>query len=366
MKTAPNNMHSSLQDFIEHRKTGLSLNHVVGCPLNCSYCVRHLFDNYDVKNPTQIVPNYVAVEALLSHKNFEINITPIQIFNRATDPFLPETKGHLFQTLELLDAAGIRNHVIIISRYKVLESDLDRMNHFKNIKVSLFFTFSGILDKRIEPVSSDIAKESYTLACSLRKNFKVFLYWRPIIEGVNDSDMISSEVARLGELGDGVVISGLFFKGRIAEYFERNKIVIPYDSGARRKILPRSTEEKVLNSLSNVPVYRKTSCAVSAAWGEGDYNGHYGIREICDICSDRQLAICAQNHSMPTRDAIEAIIAKFQVGARLVSISEEYATVCNSTEQERYLLQHHFRFQFHDEKYPHKFGRHGKAEIGWS
>src|SRR5207249_1147538 len=35
-----------LLEVIENRKSGLSLNHVVGCPLDCGYCVRHLFDNF--------------------------------------------------------------------------------------------------------------------------------------------------------------------------------------------------------------------------------------------------------------------------------------------------------------------------------
>ncbi|MCY1258434.1 reverse transcriptase [compost metagenome] len=37
----------SLRDPVEYRKSGLSLNHIVGCPLDCSYCVRHLFGNFD-------------------------------------------------------------------------------------------------------------------------------------------------------------------------------------------------------------------------------------------------------------------------------------------------------------------------------
>ncbi|MDY1109738.1 radical SAM protein, partial [Pseudomonas aeruginosa] len=41
----------SLRDPVEYRKSGLSLNHIVGCPLDCSYCVRHLFGNFDQRKP---------------------------------------------------------------------------------------------------------------------------------------------------------------------------------------------------------------------------------------------------------------------------------------------------------------------------
>jgi hypothetical protein len=40
-------MRSELLDVIEYRKSGLSVNWIVGCPLDCGYCVRHLFDNFE-------------------------------------------------------------------------------------------------------------------------------------------------------------------------------------------------------------------------------------------------------------------------------------------------------------------------------
>ena len=29
------------REVIEYRKSGLSLNHIQGCPLDCAYCIRH-------------------------------------------------------------------------------------------------------------------------------------------------------------------------------------------------------------------------------------------------------------------------------------------------------------------------------------
>ncbi|MGH8906957.1 MAG: hypothetical protein ACRD0K_10675 [Egibacteraceae bacterium] len=48
-------LRSELQDVIEYRKSGLSLNHIIGCPLDCAYCVRHLFDNYEMKTPRALM-----------------------------------------------------------------------------------------------------------------------------------------------------------------------------------------------------------------------------------------------------------------------------------------------------------------------
>jgi hypothetical protein len=29
------------REVVEYRKSGLSLNHIQGCPLDCAYCIRH-------------------------------------------------------------------------------------------------------------------------------------------------------------------------------------------------------------------------------------------------------------------------------------------------------------------------------------
>ncbi len=29
------------REVVEYRKSGLSLNHILGCPLDCAYCIRH-------------------------------------------------------------------------------------------------------------------------------------------------------------------------------------------------------------------------------------------------------------------------------------------------------------------------------------
>ena len=46
VRPAPANLPASLKDVVDYRKSGLSLNHIVGCPLDCGYCVRHLFQNF--------------------------------------------------------------------------------------------------------------------------------------------------------------------------------------------------------------------------------------------------------------------------------------------------------------------------------
>jgi hypothetical protein len=97
------------REAIEYRKSGLSLNHIQGCPLDCAYCIRHTYGLWDQRMPKALMTDAQAVEELVSHRYFLPHITPVQVFNRATDPFLPAVRPQTFAVLENLDARGLRN-----------------------------------------------------------------------------------------------------------------------------------------------------------------------------------------------------------------------------------------------------------------
>lgn len=40
------------------------------------------------------MPDEAAVEQLVNHRYFQADVTPLQILNRATDPFLPIVRPH--------------------------------------------------------------------------------------------------------------------------------------------------------------------------------------------------------------------------------------------------------------------------------
>lgn len=40
-----------MAQVITYRKSGLSLNHIIGCPLDCGYCVRHFWGDFEHKTP---------------------------------------------------------------------------------------------------------------------------------------------------------------------------------------------------------------------------------------------------------------------------------------------------------------------------
>ncbi|WP_244884215.1 radical SAM protein [Carbonactinospora thermoautotrophica] len=358
------------KEVVEYRKSGLSLNHVMGCPLDCAYCIRHVYGAWDMRQPRALMTDAEAVELLVNHRYFQPDVTPLQIFNRATDPFLPKVKDHLFAVLEDLDERGLRNHVLVITRYRVDAEDCVRLNALGNLRVTLLFTYSGIDDQRIEPFPKEVAEKSLRLAAQLAGRYRAVLYWRPLVPGLNDSPEHLIRAVELSRVAHATVFTGLFYRDEIAAYYRANGLPEPYGETARRKIVPETLEKRVLEAFrtgNGGPLFRKTSCAVSFVHGEPDYNGHYGIRELCDICPTQQLDRCAVAHRVPSAEELREIAARLPEGEdfQVVEVSERAAVVAGLEEQPRYFLQHSLGFQIHDVRHPHRHRRHGRADIGW-
>jgi DNA repair photolyase len=358
------------REVVEYRKSGLSLNHIQGCPLDCAYCIRHTYGLWDQRTPRALMTDARAVEELVNHRYFQPHVTPVQVFNRATDPFLPVVRPHTFAVLEDLDERGLTNHVLVITRHQMKPDDIIRMNQVRHLKVTLLFTYSGIDNQDIEPYPSRVAATSLKLmSVPIRRRYRTVLYWRPLVPGLNDSPDRIAQARDLATHADATVFTGLFYRDQIADYYRTNGLPEPYEDTARRKIVPETLEQRILAAFGRaVPLFRKTSCAVAYAHGLPDYNGHYGIRELCDICPLSQLELCGGAHHVPTPDRIRQAAGQLPeaAGLEVVSVTERAAVVAGlQTEQPRYYLQHALGFQVHDARYPHHPHRHGRADIGW-
>ncbi len=358
------------RQVIEYRKSGLSLNHIQGCPLDCAYCIRHTYGLWDERQPRALMSDAEAVQELVGHRYFQPHVTPVQVFNRATDPFLPTVRPHTFAVLEDLDARGLRNHVLVITRHRMKLEDAHRLNRLQSLKVSLLFTYSGIRDKRIEPFPSEVTAESLKLmSAPERREYRTILYWRPLVPGLNDTDEHLDQAYELSKHSDATVFTGLFYRDQIAAYYRANGLPEPYGETARRKVVPEMLEQRVLAAFAESrSLFRKTSCAVSYVHGLPDYNGHVGIAELCDICPLSQLDLCRAAHRVPTEAQIYEVARVLPEASRLkvVDITQRAAVVSGlDDEQPRYFLQHALGFQTHDVRHPHHYRHHGRADIGW-
>lgn len=54
------------REVVEYRKSGLSLNHIQGCPLDCAYCIRHTYGLWDHRMPRALMPDAKAVEQIVT------------------------------------------------------------------------------------------------------------------------------------------------------------------------------------------------------------------------------------------------------------------------------------------------------------
>lgn len=359
------------REVVEYRKSGLSLNHIQGCPLGCAFCIRHSYGLWDSQRPTALMSDADAVRELVEHRYFRPNLTPVQLFNRATDPFLPVVVPHTFAVLEDLDARRLTNHVLVITRERVTVEHCARLNALANLTVTLLFTWSGIDDPRVEPFPSSVAAASLRTAYEQAGRYRAILYWRPIVPGLNDTPGHLAQARELAGHAHATVFTGLFYRDDIAAYYRANGIPEPYPDTARRKIVPAELEGRVLAAFAGaqVALFRKTSCAVSFAHRVADYNGHVGIRELCDICPVVQLARCTAAHRTPTSDRVHEVASVLPEADRLrvVDIDARRVQVAGwDAEQPRYFLQHALGYQVHDTRHPHRPGRHGRAEIGWT
>ncbi|MFF1417232.1 radical SAM protein [Streptomyces sp. NPDC058280] len=358
------------REVVEYRKSGVSLNHIQGCPLDCAYCIRHTYGLWDQRVPRALMSDDEAVEELVNHRYFQPHVTPVQVFNRATDPFLPIVRPHTFAVLEDLDARKLTNHVLVITRHQMKPEDIERLNRLRCVKVTLLFTYSGIDNKDIEPYPSHVAAESLKLMSEPReRRYRTVLYWRPLVPGLNDSPQHLDQAYELSRHADATVFTGLFYRDQIADYYRANKLPEPYDEAARRKIMPETLERRVLSTFAGSDsLFRKTSCAVAYAHELSDYNGHYGIPELCDICPLAQLNRCKNAYKVPDARRVRKVADALPEarGMVVVNITEHAAIVSGlETEQPRYYVQHALGFQVHDVRHPHRERRHGRADIGW-
>jgi hypothetical protein len=247
-----------------------------------------------------------------------------------------------------------------------------------NLRVTLLVTHSGIDDARVEPVDSNIAARSLQVAHEHAERYRVVLYWRPLVPGLNDTDAHIARARELSRFAHAVVFTGLFYRAQIQAYYRELGLPEPYQDTARRKVLPAELERRILTAFGQLtaedglradpagaPLFRKTSCGVAYAHRVADYNGHYGICELCDICPVGQLKRCASAFRRPEQAQVEQMAAG--LGATAVPMIGDRAIIVQGLdEQRRYLMQHTLGYQVHDATKLHHYRRHGRAELGWT
>jgi hypothetical protein len=310
------------------------------------------------------------VDLLTRHHAFRPHTTPIQLLNKATDPFLPGVRPHLFRVLRALDQPGYTNHVLIITRFTVTAADMADLESLRHLRVTVLFTYSGITDPRVEPIAkSGITVTSIRTACAAKERTGVILYWRPIVPGWNDQPGTMAHVLDVGRNADAIVFTGYYHKPKNFEYLSEQGVPLPYGEADfhRRKVMPAELDAAVVAAWRasgiSTPLFRKTSCGVAFAHQAADYNGHWGVRELCDICPVAQQQRCAASYHQPTAGDLDRVLAQLGYQAPFL-IEDGHVLTRGLGEQGRYAVQHTLGFQIWELDQPHALHAHGRAPLG--
>lgn len=195
------------------------------------------------------------------------------------DPMLyPEsTRVHL----DTLEAAVHTGPVVVITKGDIRRNGLGII---RSRGLDLHFGLSYFGDRRFDCVGTAhmLDRNLKALRSLPDPNVTCNIEYRPIIRDINDGDGNMREVFEIAsEYKVPVAYSGLQVDESLAERIKaRNLPFRPYDGYefGMKKNLPPEIEDRIrgFSAKYGVPVFRKTSCAISYCTGMGrDYNAHY-------------------------------------------------------------------------------------------
>lgn len=317
-------------------KSWLSINTAVGCYRGCVYCNKDFYNIGDKKEslltPSELVKN------LESDWRFYRDKTPLSVNSRGIDPFNVHVAEETIEVLDILSKKGLKNVVGLITRGPISENNMAALSRLsRSLNLVVLFTYSG-LPKSYEPTSHSWEKNTNTLNRLSDSGIKTIFYLRPIIAGVNDKEDVLIRLFRLAEkYSDAIVRESLRPNFTITPKIEALGVKVPdeqvNDAAIGRKSLTQKTRETIdrvyIQQGVRVPMFKKTSCAVSYLFGEPDYNAHWSKAETCcsQFCPASQMSRCAARKGADISvTRLQEIVGKkhFEICARKVDSSEYF------------------------------------------
>ena len=270
--------------------------------------------------------------------------------------------------MQRLDALGLNNSILVITRAHVTKEDVEKLEQLQNIKVSILVTYSGIIDTRIEPIAKNgITVKSIETIARYKRKTKLILYWRPIVVGWNDDAESFERVFKVAQYTDAIVYTGYYHRPENYAHLKSVGLDVSYGDFARRKFLPKELENRIFEAYTKsglqIPLFRKTSCGVTFAQKLPDYNGHWGVNELCDICPQAQRELCAREYKAPTKDEFQKLLDTYEYDTPFL-IEGGHIWTQGLGEEKRYHLQHTLGYQIWDIEKPHFKNQHGRSPFG--
>lgn len=282
-------------------KSWYSLNPSFGCFWDCAYCIQHkdqYYNESDYKKINKVFEWEDVVQEVMSNPRITSK-TPLTFYN-FSDPFLPQNTTDLRSILLELENRNFKNPVGLITRTFVDKETLNTISNLKSLKPVVFVSYAGYTNPNIEKAPSH-------LRIRLMKELKnrgipTVLYLRPLVQEWMEKDQMKRVYEETKDSIDSVVMSGIRMTPEIISKVKDKGLVVPYTKNYIHKFFPESLDKEVVDTFKDVPVFRYTSCGVSAILGIPDYNSHNGYfvykgkgkDDKCELpCTKSQREICS-------------------------------------------------------------------------
>lgn len=281
--------------IVEHTNSWLTINPYKGCSLKCAYCFRAKWGASDT--PLLETDVETAVEQLVAHPDFLPHITPVSINISSTDALLPVAQGSTFRAIQLLESKRLRNPFGLTTKLSLAQSRLEFLESLQFVRPIVFVSLA-MIPRNIEPIP--VKPRIRTLQSLSKSKIPCVHYFRPIVEGWNDSEATIRAVLDIGnDYADAICIGSLRLSPEIRHELQRINVHLPGDTNHfHKKTLGGGIEERILEAYSQigatVPMFKHTSCAVSYLMDISNYNQLYRspARNCLPSCPAHQQRLC--------------------------------------------------------------------------
>lgn len=339
--------------LITQHESWLSIDPIVGCKNNCRYCL-HKSINEDFNTPKMHYKIRSVVNAITNDAVYKGNPNIVLGIFNSTDAFLKENRSYLIGLLREMSKNNVQNKLCISTKTPLPRryvQDIVRTTH--RDKLIVFFSLSG-LNSKYEPNFNETALLK-TMDEFKKKGVKIIHYWRPIIENVNDSDvLVNTMITKVNNYTNTSVVTGLK-AGDTLNQFYRDNGMTPREKVRKGDYLSTDTFSriKMCASQNNHNIYRHTSCAISCLFNTVDYNSSYFDKKCEDIsnCSEEQKNRCAANKKIIDEKMITDISEQMNISIDCLRQHEKYIEILDIIgQQELITLRQLYKVPFYSKK----------------
>ena len=262
--------------IVEHTTSWLTVNPYKGCPLRCAYCFRVKWGASNIATPQIDVEK--AMDIRLNHPDFIPHITPVSVNVSSTDALLPAVRRSTFEAIEFLEKRELANPFGITTKLEFADSEIAFLESLKHVRPVVFISLAFI-PRSIEPISTQPRIRNLQALSETR--VPTVHYFRPIVEGWNDSDEIIEKALLIGDrYADAICIGSIRLSTEIRSELSKVGVELEkYVDNFHEKKFRNAIEERVLRAHSclrlDVPLFKHTSCAVSYFMNIKNYNRLY-------------------------------------------------------------------------------------------